>query len=711
MGDPWSGTVSPEWWNKSVWLKDAFTRFGEPSTKRSYEEAATKFMQLGEGETADTVWTLHLARLPKNERTAEIERRYKGEQLNALRRFIALREVLQIQTEHRLQRGNLVAFGENIRKNEANDGPREWISPPSWFDKLVPDWDGSTARGAGGADVTVRRIRVVDIGEHVAVSSDATSGEALMDAPILPADVTAEEAIIRLASGSAFPWNDEAEATLRDIIVAKWGADIFNDYPPMDKRGGEQKHPWVRACRDSGSEARPRVEALAERRALSLPALESALCADLKPLYEMRGRASDALDAIMADDLKIRDTIILINRSLADGLIDVFGRPTRPTPDQLGQGAMKIPRSFFQYEWNTITLEGRACCDCAASGEQAEYSRLKWGEWEELRFFPDDIEKLIAAGDQNGLGSESSEIAAGSILHGGVRAYWTWNQTIAWIMFRDPGFVGKVLGSEGLQFKLWISQRTQIGRPPIVASLGDARHELVECAKATNIKVLGCRSGATDVETIPPWDRCRGAISEGDGPPVLKIGNEEYSDSDLRILNHGPGIVWRDLLLPRDTIVKHWPPNGIKIAQSDVSRPAPDGTIFIDEAIERLQVRLGGISDGRAVKMVLDVLASTEVRTRLRRNETYQPKKYSLHADSWKGSYIDLEEFRNGRGGVRLNGDVYHLHRVLISEDDFNDWLNQIAPASTVVRCQWLPSRANSVLFGTYWTPPTLSDQ
>ena len=61
----------------------------------------------------------------------------------------------------------------------------------------------------------------------------------------------------------------------------------------------------------------------------------------------------------------------------------------------------------------------------------------------------------------------------------------------------------------------------------------------------------------------------------------------------------------------------------------------------------------------------------------------YRIEQQVLHADSWHGAYIDLDEFRNGRGGVRLNGKAYHLHRVLVSDGDFNDWLTHIPSALT----------------------------
>ncbi len=103
----------------------------------------------------------------------------------------------------------------------------------------------------------------------------------------------------------------------------------------------------------------------------------------------------------------------------------------------------------------------------------------------------------------------------------------------------------------------------------------------------------------------------------------------------------------------------------------------PNGCLFIDTAVEQIRERLR-ISEGPALKRLLDIMHTGEVRTWKKRSRDIREK---VRPGAWEGAHVDLDIFRaRGHSGIVFCGSHYHLHRFLISEEDLACWLLRAAP-------------------------------
>ena len=129
----------------------------------------------------------------------------------------------------------------------------------------------------------------------------------------------------------------------------------------------------------------------------------------------------------------------------------------------------------------------------------------------------------------------------------------------------------------------------------------------------------------------------------------------------------------------RSEIDKWWP----------ADPPPPPGCVFIDAAVDQIKERLQ-ISEGPAVKRLLDEVCSGEIRTWV---QEWNGRR-ALPAQAWIGAHIDLGGFRDNRhSGICFGGTYYHLHYFLIAEDDFACRLNRSArPALSVPVVETAPA-------------------
>ncbi len=126
-------------------------------------------------------------------------------------------------------------------------------------------------------------------------------------------------------------------------------------------------------------------------------------------------------------------------------------------------------------------------------------------------------------------------------------------------------------------------------------------------------------------------------------------------------------------------------------AEAEAVAPAPTGLdvpvagrLFIDDAIARIK-ELRRLPEGPAMARLMDALRSGEIRSWQRVIGFYREKESRpLTAHDWESARIDLDEFRrSSQGGIDgIEGRRSYLHRVVISEEDFQFWLERpLGPA------------------------------
>ncbi len=152
-------------------------------------------------------------------------------------------------------------------------------------------------------------------------------------------------------------------------------------------------------------------------------------------------------------------------------------------------------------------------------------------------------------------------------------------------------------------------------------------------------------------------------------------------EADPAASRHGYDLAWgllrpKGLYFSTNEVLREWPAAGV---EAETSSSAPDGFMFIDEAVAQVRQR-AACPMGAAVKMLLDAIRDGNPRTWMR----HHLGPALIQPTDWTDGYIDPDAFAaRQRGGIRFKGSEYHMHRFLLAEDEFGYWLERGAPSVT----------------------------
>jgi hypothetical protein len=406
---------------------------------------------------------------------------------------------------------------------------------------------------------------------------------------------SAAQVIYLAAWGTTEPPSDARESELRRRIAERWGTGA-PALRPIERIGGERrqwlvlamrrtlircrwrlKHgpiteakwprlepelakaraeKWRNALRPADRYDRQRARILAQLSERSMADLMSELRADLRPLYELRGRQFD----------QVENATLRIKKDILAGRIEAWGRAVEVGQEDRPSEYEKVPVSYFGPKWRTITLEDKACCD-----PDAPLSELisKEREWHQLRFHRGDAERLyrpVAVGDQGVPGSQSSRIAAfraakeatPEVSLDDLPAYWTIGQTIAWIMFRHPPLVHNVAATGARRLDALLAEAAHESPNRGLTDRATADAQLLTRVRAGDLSAKGLIAGRTVAQTMDPLDWIQGRLGEERDHIVVGVNRS--------------GQFWYDVMLPKEAVTVAWPIVGNHLEHATSSR-------------------------------------------------------------------------------------------------------------------------------------------